>query len=145
MTLNYCFLKSTTPTLMAFTGVTNAHGPSPQPTACRSPTLQYCLLYFLLCCTLYKRLAWSCANHLSYNKKVLYRWSQLLLWWRLTLHAFQKELPLKIWQKIKSKVTPLMVVMYDFWVVNYARRTFIWMAIVHVSVHCEIYYHQVVQ
>ena len=23
---------------MAFTGVTNAHGPSPQPTACRSPT-----------------------------------------------------------------------------------------------------------
>ena len=24
--------------LMAFTGVTNAHGPSPQPTACRSPS-----------------------------------------------------------------------------------------------------------
>ena len=23
---------------MAFTGVTNAHGPSPQPTACRSPS-----------------------------------------------------------------------------------------------------------
>ena len=23
---------------MAFTGVANAHGPSPQPTACRSPT-----------------------------------------------------------------------------------------------------------
>ena len=27
-----------TPTLMAFTGFTNAHGPSPHPTACRSPT-----------------------------------------------------------------------------------------------------------
>ena len=27
---------SPTPTLMAFTGVTNAHGPSPLPTACRS-------------------------------------------------------------------------------------------------------------
>ena len=26
-----------TPILMAFIGVTNAHGPSPQPTACRSP------------------------------------------------------------------------------------------------------------
>ena len=29
---------SPSPTLMAFTGVTNAHGPSPQPTECRSPT-----------------------------------------------------------------------------------------------------------
>ena len=28
-----------TTTLMAFTGVTNAHGSSLQPTACRSPTL----------------------------------------------------------------------------------------------------------
>ena len=28
---------SPTPTLMAFTGVTNAHGPSPQSKACRSP------------------------------------------------------------------------------------------------------------
>ena len=25
-------------TLMAFNGVTNAHGPSPQPTACKSPS-----------------------------------------------------------------------------------------------------------
>ena len=32
------FFASPTPTLMAFTGVTNAHGPSPQPTACRSPS-----------------------------------------------------------------------------------------------------------
>ena len=31
------FFLSGTPTLMAFTGVTNAHRPSPQPTACRSP------------------------------------------------------------------------------------------------------------
>ena len=28
---------SPSPTLMAFAGVTNAHGPSPQPTASRSP------------------------------------------------------------------------------------------------------------
>ena len=32
------FFISPTPTLMAFTGVTNALGPSPQPTACRSPS-----------------------------------------------------------------------------------------------------------
>ena len=32
------FLISPTPTLMAFTKVTNAHGPSPQPTVCRSPS-----------------------------------------------------------------------------------------------------------
>ena len=32
------FFISPTPTLMAFTGVTNAHGPSPKPTACRSPS-----------------------------------------------------------------------------------------------------------
>ena len=32
------FFKSPNPTLMAFTGVTNAHGPSPHPTACRSPS-----------------------------------------------------------------------------------------------------------
>ena len=31
------FLNALTPTLIAFTGVTNVHGPSPQPTACRSP------------------------------------------------------------------------------------------------------------
>ena len=30
--------KNPTPNLMAFTWVTNAHGPSPQPTAFRSPT-----------------------------------------------------------------------------------------------------------
>ena len=34
----YYFLKSPNPTLVAFTGVTNAHGPSPQQTACRSPS-----------------------------------------------------------------------------------------------------------
>ena len=32
------FITPPPPTLMAFTGFTNAHGPSPQPTACRSPT-----------------------------------------------------------------------------------------------------------
>ena len=32
------FFKSPTPTLMAFTGVINTHRPTPQPTACRSPT-----------------------------------------------------------------------------------------------------------
>ena len=31
------FLLSIPPTFMAFTRITNAHGPSPQPTACRSP------------------------------------------------------------------------------------------------------------
>ena len=30
------FCINPTPILMPFTGVTNAHGPSPQPTACRS-------------------------------------------------------------------------------------------------------------
>ena len=33
------FLKSTTPTLMAFAVVTNAHGPSPQPIAYKFPSL----------------------------------------------------------------------------------------------------------
>ena len=32
------FVEKNTPTLMAFTGVTNALGPSPQPTGFRSPT-----------------------------------------------------------------------------------------------------------
>ena len=35
-----CFL-SLTPTLVAFTWVTKAHGPSPQPTACRSPSCSF--------------------------------------------------------------------------------------------------------
>ena len=34
----FFFFLSHTPTLTAFTGVTNAHGPSPQPTAFRSPS-----------------------------------------------------------------------------------------------------------
>ena len=38
-TLSWQFTKrnATNICLMAFSGVTNAHGPSPQPTACRSP------------------------------------------------------------------------------------------------------------
>ena len=36
--ISFIVFDSPTPTLMAFTGVTNAHGPSPQPVACRSPS-----------------------------------------------------------------------------------------------------------
>ena len=34
---NFFYFKSPPPTLMAFTEVTNAHGPSPQPTGWRFP------------------------------------------------------------------------------------------------------------
>ena len=66
-----CFFlwKISTPTLMAFTRVTNAHGPSPQPTVCMSQTYSLttatgsnqakicCLCYFPT--TLQKKTRWS--------------------------------------------------------------------------------------
>ena len=36
--------NSSTPTLMAFTGLTHAHGPSPQPTPCRGQSYKHFML-----------------------------------------------------------------------------------------------------
>ena len=44
-TIKFKAFFNPTPTLIAFTGVTNAHGPSPQPTAFRSPSCSKYVCY----------------------------------------------------------------------------------------------------
>ena len=44
---------------MAFTGVTNVHGPTPQPTACRSPTCSQSIDHNRMCTISGQHTVWS--------------------------------------------------------------------------------------